>query len=146
VKHLWLVEDDPTIVDQLKPPFQSELGVAVTVIHTEEEFRRDYQGIASSSPPSVIVLDVMLRWTRHIVPAIPQPIDCRDYQRAGLRCRELIAGFPLTCQANVIFYSGLGRNEADLQGLRDPFLTKSSGHRNLIEFVKQILGGTAYMA
>lgn len=151
MRHLWLVEDDGKIIDQLKSSFEGELGLAVTPIRSEEEFHRDYEGLARSNPPSIIILDMMLRWTRRIPVMVP-PIGCSDEQRAGLRCRKLIAESRSLSRAIVVFYTHLTRTEIDFLGLRDPFLTKCQGNRNLIELVKQKLGGgdrfsqTAYRA
>ncbi len=140
MKHLWLVEDDPNMVSELVHTFENELGLIVSTLTTEEEFRKSYQTLAATNPPAVVVLDVMFRWTKiSSRPSLP-PIECRDYQRAGLRCKELLMSFPPTATVPLVFYSFL--DSRDIESSAGVFFsTKRSGHRDLIAYLKQLLDG-----
>jgi DNA-binding NarL/FixJ family response regulator len=148
-EHVWLIEDDPKMVRQLQPLLRRELDVEVTPITTEAEFRRDYEFLADSAPPSAVIIDVALSWTNWKMPAIPRPIECNDEGLGGLRCRDLLGSLPQTAMAPVVFYthfSPYDMRNARTERLRGAVLTKRAEHKELIAHLRYLLNRSACTA
>ncbi len=101
MQNLWLVDDDPTVIMELRQVLKSDYEI--TVFRTEEEFRRQYMDAADSSPPAAVVMDVALAWTNWDNPSSLPPIECSDEHKGGIRCRFLLAALPKTARVPVTF-------------------------------------------
>lgn len=111
---ILLVDDDPLQTEWLR----SELGrrfpsAQFEEISTESGFRDKLADI-ENSPPDVVLLDVMLRWTdvAEVMPPVPSDVAEGKYFRAGLRCLGLMAKRSRTRDLPVILLTVL--DEADL--------------------------------
>src|SRR5258707_286471 len=87
-----LVEDDRLTVEDLEGELGEGLeGLVFDVVSTERAF---YERMAKweSSPPSIFIIDVMLRWddpSEH--PLAPPPrVQSEGFFRAGLRCAAML--------------------------------------------------------
>lgn len=90
---ILLVEDDPlqaeSILASLKAHFA---GMGIKHLSTEQEFRAKLDEIAAS-PPDLVILDVMLRWTDPSpgLEVPPEEVRRERHYRAGLRCQRLLS-------------------------------------------------------
>jgi CheY-like chemotaxis protein len=107
--HILVVEDDDiqekSIMAQLRKEFR---GNKVEAISTEHQFRAELPRIADR-PPDVVVMDVMLRWTDPSRNMPPRDEDVRREgpNRAGFRCKKLLASRESTRNIPVILYTVL---------------------------------------
>ncbi len=141
--HIWLVDDDPLLLKDLVPCLENELGVEVKVFQTEAVFRSCFQEVAVSSPPSVVVLDVMLMWTMPGPQIISRAEGCSDSQKAGFRCRDLLKSFASTRRVPVVFYTFLSSGDCDRLSHPDPVITKRAEHHELLAKIRRMLGEPA---
>jgi CheY-like chemotaxis protein len=112
---ILLVEDDALFADSLKEELVKAFqGVTVETIPTESRFRQSLPDI-ERSPPSVIVIDVMLRWDdpRPDMPAPPSDVEEEGFYTAGLRCQTLLASNSRTKQIPVILYTILDPGDVE---------------------------------
>lgn len=136
-----VVEDDPLYADSLEQLLARAFpGAAIERVRTEHEFTTridDYR----AAPPSVFVIDVMLRWTDP-APEMPEPPDevkRQGFYKAGLRCQARLASQAETRDVPVVFHSVLERG--DLGGILDDilhvtFVAKGSDGEELLRAVK----------
>ena len=114
--YLVVVEDDPLQAEQIVRGLSEFFpGTRLEVIRTESEFRDHLDGM-ERTPPDVILLDIMLRWSDP-TPDMPEPpADVREegMYRAGFRCQRLMATRERLKDIPVIFYSSL--EEEDVKG------------------------------
>ena len=142
-----LLEDDPLQEDFIKSKLE-EAGAfpqaKVIVIRTESEFRNRLEEIVQLQP-SVVVLDVMVRWAD---PAPDMELPTEDVRRekyytAGIRCAGLLAN--ACSETPIILYTIL--EESDLRERLDR-LPKSVVHLGkgleitpLIEKIREVARG-----
>jgi CheY-like chemotaxis protein len=146
---ILLVEDDhlqfgPTL-DNLEREFH---GASFTRIRTESEFRAKFKEIAANKP-DVIIMDVMLPWDDPD-PDLKVPEDVLaggGIGRAGIRCKELLAGNEQTRDIPVFFYTVLDnpRLQTEIQNLhpRAEHLIKEPDSADLIERIRALLAEKA---
>lgn len=107
------VEDDPLGAEWIRQTIEGRMpGAKVSQIRTESEFVARLQEI-SAHPPSLILMDVMLRWadpSPHI-PDRPTDVKSGGISRAGLRCCARLAANPETSAIPVILYTVLQDSE-----------------------------------
>ena len=93
-RRILIVEDDPEqfrlINEELQFAFKD---VKIESIRTESDFREEVNNIIAS-PPDLILMDMMLRWSLPAppekMPAMPEHIEEEGYYRAGIRCTKLL--------------------------------------------------------
>jgi len=116
MRNILIIEDDHVqhtwLSDTLSLTFPD---LEVEVIETESEFIENFQRL-EANPPTIIIIDIMLRWTNPS-PSMPVPPVRKtpSFYEAGLRCYDLIKNSPNMLNTSVIFYSVLG--EEDLSSL-----------------------------
>jgi CheY-like chemotaxis protein len=112
---ILLLEDDPLTCEWLDNTIKSELSdlrPEIEVIETESEFTQNWIPEVSKgirTPPDVIVIDIMLRWTDPSPDQPPRPPEVIEggFVRAGLRCLDLIRKQPVLSQTRVILFTSL---------------------------------------
>lgn len=140
---ILVVEDDyrqaEWICEQLREAFRRE----PELINTEYKFRQRL-GEIEANPPDIIVLDLKLRWTEAEPGQEPSPheVSKEGKERAGFRCRALLAGREKTKGIPVILYSMFTENELQHELAELPsgvkFLTKDSEARGLIDEIRRL--------
>ena len=114
-----IVEDQELAAEVIRYAIKSNFSRAeITTLRTEKEFRDDFENIARK-PPTVIILDVMLRWTVATKSMQKPPDDVRKggYYRAGLRCHKILRSDDRTKRTPVVLYSIIGSLGCELQQL-----------------------------
>ena len=115
MKHFLVVEDDHLqkgpLEDRLRMTFP---GADVTVLSSEHQFR-DYLPALRSSPPDLVLMDVMLRWSLPSpnAPAPPPDVAEGGYYRAGLRCAHLLLAEEQLHHVPVVLYTILERSDLE---------------------------------
>jgi CheY-like chemotaxis protein len=145
--HILVVEDDHLQAEVICPRLRDAFaGCNVELIRTESEFRSRLDTIAAA-PPSVVVLDMMLRWAdpRPGMPEPPEDVVREGHNFAGLRCERLLAERESTRGIPVILYTVL--EQIDLESIlkrlspSTKHLRKQSDLMPLIEFIRRrVLG------
>jgi CheY-like chemotaxis protein len=141
--HILVVEDDHLQAEDICPKLKEAFGgCQVDLIKTEYEFRSRIDSIAAA-PPTVIVLDMMLRWAdpSSDMPEPPEDVMLEGHNYAGFRCERLLAEREATKGIPVILYTVL--EQIDLQ----PFISrlspttkhlrKQSDLTPLVEFIRR---------
>lgn len=142
--YILIVEDDHLYADWLQSVLEKHFrGAEFRRIGTESEFRNGIGEIAAH-PPDIVILDIMLRWTRPSpnMPPMPSEIDEEGFYRAGFRCERLLREHEATKNTPVILYTVLEKNDLkkDLvhQTSNVVHLGKSRGAKTLIEAIERI--------
>lgn len=140
-----IVEDDHLqrgpLEENLKIAFP---GSQVAVLGSEHEFR-EYLPRLVESPPDLVLMDVMLRWSLPSPKAAEPPADVTEggYYRAGLRCATLLLSDERSRTVPVVLYTILERSdlERDGQGLpaNSSYVGKSSDVDALLRRVRALL-------
>jgi len=119
---ILVVEDDyqqfETIQNELRTAFPR---ASIDCIDTELDFRSSIDKL-SLSPPDIILMDIMLRWTNPS-PKIEKPppeIATEGYHRAGFRCRGLLDAQETTRRIPVVLYTVLGKEDIESELSRVP--------------------------
>jgi DNA-binding NarL/FixJ family response regulator len=135
--NIVIVEDNRVELDEILPRLCGEFpGVNFNVIETESAFRRAVPDLRAT-PPTIVIMDMLLRWS-DAGSEEEQPAEIGgDFYSAGLRCQTLLASYPETKNVPIIFYSMLDRNDAipDRLPRNTVFSTKS---RELFDLVRKI--------
>jgi DNA-binding NarL/FixJ family response regulator len=140
-----IVEDDHL----QKGPLEENLRVAfpgaqVTVLSSEHQFREHLPQLIAS-PPDLVLMDVMLRWTLPAPNAPEPPRDVTEggYYRAGLRCANLLLADKRCCSVPVVLYTILERSdlERDNQALpvNSSYVGKGSDIEVLLRKIRALL-------
>ncbi len=106
--HLVVVEDDHLQAGPLSEHLAAAFDPAtVETVATEEDFRAALRLRFRESVPSLIVMDVMLRWAfpRPGMSAPPPDVVSGGYYRAGLRCARLMYADDLLRSVPVVLYT-----------------------------------------
>ena len=110
--HILIVEDDKLQFETIRNAIAGSDWLwesKIDRIVTELEFKEKFEELARNNP-SVILMDVMLKWTTKNKMVEPPPeIDEQGFFRAGLRCEKMLALDNRTKNIPVIIYSVLGR-------------------------------------
>ena len=117
-KVILVVEDDHLQEGPLEAHLQSAFpGMQIKTINTEHEFRRRFDELRAVQP-SVVIMDVMLRWADPSPMAEePPPVVVEGgYYRAGLRCAALMHEDATLRNVPVIFYSVVERSDLERDG------------------------------
>jgi DNA-binding NarL/FixJ family response regulator len=140
---IYLVEDDyPTcdgICEQLKASFRD---AKVHPITTESEFRLRIDEIVRNRP-TVVIMDVMIRWTNPTEDITKPPKEVDGPWRAGIRCQKLLHN--KSPEIPVIFFSVLDKD--DLRGEIEPagakvlHLEKHTQGQMLAEAIRKLSSG-----
>lgn len=137
---ILLVEDDPlqaeSILASLKAHF-AEIGIHH--LSTEQEFRAKLDEIAAS-PPDLVILDVMLRWTdpspEMEVP--PEEVRREKHYRAGLRCQRLLSERMGDNCPPILLYTILETEDVGILPQGVEHLSKSSDLKPLVKRIKEL--------
>lgn len=142
---ILIVEDDDYqgewIYNTLRQNFQGE---QIDWIKTEYEFRTRLDSEIIPAPPDVIVIDIMLRWTKPAPKMHVRPPDVKaeGFYRAGLRCIDLLQKSDNTRNIPVILYTVLDRIELkeELQNLRQNvlYLRKKLDSKQLTKKIRDL--------
>jgi CheY-like chemotaxis protein len=140
-----IVEDDHLqkgpVEDNLKVAFP---GAQVTALSSEQQFR-EHLPTLRSSPPDLVVMDVMLRWTLPSPDAPAPPADVAEggYYRAGLRCANLLLTDDRLRTVPVILYTILERGDLERDSKTLPsnssYVGKSSDIEVLLRKVRSLI-------
>ena len=108
-------------------------------ISTECAFRK-YLPHLGECPPTIVIMDVMLRWTDPSPDADQPPEDVMSngYYRAGLRCVDLLRQNATTSDVPIVLYTVLERTDlTEVPSLprNVRFLRKASEKSHLIQVV-----------
>jgi CheY-like chemotaxis protein len=142
--HVLIVEDDYLQADWLGQILRDQLsGVEIELIRNEQRFY-DWLESLKSSPPDLVILDVMLRWTDPGSGiSAPEEVMKGGYYRAGLRCEKLLRQKERTRSTPVILYTVLEALDlaAETDGISDKsiYLGKSSNASPLIDVVQKLI-------
>ncbi len=144
-RHILIVEDDPTqfnlIEEELLRRFKE---IEISDIQTEAEFYDRLDEIIAS-PPDLIIMDMMLRWTDPAPPELmakpPDQVEEEGYFRAGIRCAHKLLSTKKANEIPVLLFTVLGQEdiEDDLRefenesSLRTSYLPKTSRVTDLIK-------------
>jgi|ERR1022692_346492 CheY-like chemotaxis protein len=107
------LEDDPLQAEWIRQTIESGVaGSKVNHVGTESEFVARFPGIVAA-PPTLILMDVMLRWADPSpnIPERPADVKKGGMRRAGLRCCTRLAANPKTRVIPVILYTVLQSSE-----------------------------------
>jgi len=141
-----IVEDDYLQADWIKNLLLSRLGVAdgdVELIATECEFRDRLENFRAH-PPSLFVIDVMLRWADATADYRPSPPDVKEegFFRAGLRCERLLRQARETKRIPVVLYTVLEESELEpglkSVGTATKYIGKSSADADLVAHINEL--------
>jgi CheY-like chemotaxis protein len=134
---ILVVEDDSADADPIREQLQARFGARVDVISTEREFVDKFEEIATR-PPDVIVMDVMLRWTRPspdlTEESIPARVREEGFYFAGLRCIDMLEQDSRTRKIPYVIYSGLDQNNFTKRVIH----TKSDDLNRLVEEIAKV--------
>lgn len=109
-----IVEDDrrqyDMLVQELNAYFHG-LG-SYDLIETEHDFLHNMDQIVSD-PPDLVLVDVMLPWTRPTkkMPEPPEEVKRERFFRAGVRCVKRLRERQETQNIPIILYTILGRSD-----------------------------------
>lgn len=148
--YIVIAEDDHLqegpLEDQIREAFPS---ARILTVATEEEFRARLADFRRD-PPDLVVMDVMLRWSYPSRTASPAPPDVArgGYQRAGLRCVQLMAEDPALREVPVIYYTILERSDLDRDSDQVPegvttYVRKSTDPEVLVRKIRALVRARA---
>jgi DNA-binding NarL/FixJ family response regulator len=143
------VEDDRSEAEHVRQMLEVEFttrGVSIQRVCTECEFRTMLDDIARN-PPTLVLMDIMLRWCDPAPDLKKPPVDVRNggYERAGLRCQRLL--WAKNPKIPVVFYTVL--HEADLEGgsrqveRNVVFISKGPDFNELFDKIREIAAKAA---
>jgi len=142
--YLVVVEDDHLQEGPLQDKLEDAFPDArVEAIPTERAFR-DRLADLRTRRPDLVVMDVMLRWDlpSRDAPDPPPDVVAGGYQRAGLRCAELMAADPALAATPVVFWTILERCDIERDGRQLPansrYLRKSPDLDLLIRTAREL--------
>jgi CheY-like chemotaxis protein len=142
--YLVVVEDDHLQEGPLQDKLEEAFPDArVEAIPTERAFRDRLDDLRSRRP-DLVVMDVMLRWDlpSRDAPDPPPEVVAGGYQRAGLRCAELMAADPALAAVPVVFWTILEHSDIERDGrtlpARSRYLRKSPDLDLLIRTAREL--------
>lgn len=141
--HFVVVEDNAGRSHRIQQHLRKAFRRAeITPVYTEKEFREKFPHFVST-PPSLFVLDVMVRWTTmrdRVKP--PKDVAQGQYHRAGLRCQAMLMADERTKHIPVIFFTAVGSLGSEIHGLPKSvvYIQQDGGSQVLIETIRELLG------
>jgi len=141
-----IAEDDHLQDGPLQELLREHFPTArIEVVLTERDFRDRLAGYRRD-PPSIVVMDVMMRWAspRQGDPPPPSDVLAGGYRRAGIRCVGLMRRTPALRDVPVVYYTILERS--DLERDADAFpdnvflVRKSSDRQPLARKIRELTG------
>jgi CheY-like chemotaxis protein len=143
--HVIILEDDFLQAEWIQGEVlhQHFRGMTSERIATEHAFRNRLDALRAT-PPSLVLIDVMMRWTDPDSDATaPEEIANDGYYRAGLRCERLLRSNKETSNVPVILYTVLDRIDldSDLQNLHPMtrYIEKNSDPTELVNAMNELL-------
>jgi len=126
-----IVEDDQRHAGDVVRMLLSEFPEAhVEVIRTESQFRSELHSL-QNNPPDLIILDMMLRWSDPTIPPGAATSPEGGFEKAGLRCFQLLQSDVRTKSLPVIFVTALSeRALVSSIGAYPPVIEKRSMNRS----------------
>jgi CheY-like chemotaxis protein len=146
-RFIVIVEDDHLQEGPLEEQIRDAFPQArIDTVATEEEFRTrlvDYR----RERPSVFVMDVMLRWAYPSPTATRPPPDVAEggYQRAGIRCAQLLSQDAALRTVPVIYYTILERSDLERDTRQPPdhrntmYVRKSTDPETLVRKIRELI-------
>ncbi|HEY5788123.1 MAG TPA: response regulator [Microlunatus sp.] len=141
-----IVEDDHLQKGPLEENLRSAFPeVRITVLGSEHQFR-EHLPLLVEAPPSLVLMDVMLRWSLPSPTAPEPPADVTEggYYRAGLRCANLLLADERSRAVPVVLYTILERSDLERDGTGLPanssYVGKSGDIEVLLRKVRALLG------
>src|ERR1041385_9224120 len=137
-----VVEDLPTqaadVELQLRDAFS---GVEIDVLTCESDFRDSLPAMAAA-PPSLFIIDLILRWTTPRIPMPARPPDAATPYRAGARCIRALLDRPETASVPVLIHSAVDpAGITELNGLPAHVMYARKGS-DLASLVRSVLQPT----
>src|SRR5438046_675579 len=110
--NILIVEDDYMQFDWINMNLKDAFNTEPDRIRTEGEFRSSLEDI-KTSPPDVIIMDVMLPWEMSDENMVPEPDEVKQEgeYRAGFRCQALLMKYEETKKIPVILYTVQNRED-----------------------------------
>jgi CheY-like chemotaxis protein len=108
-----IVEDDYMQSSAIKSEILSKFSkIEVQVIDSELGFQSNF-GEMLQNPPKIILMDVMLRWTKPSQNMTLPPENIREegFYKAGFRCHSLLKKQLILKDIPVIFYTVLDKDD-----------------------------------
>ncbi|NOS89472.1 MAG: response regulator [Methylococcaceae bacterium] len=111
MRTIWLVEDDFDSRKSIRNAINDKsIEAKVIELTTEHEFREQLNRVTDESNlPNLVILDIMLPWTKPMKNMPPEPDDVKEkgVYRAGARCEKLFREKQSLKGVPVIIYSNL---------------------------------------
>lgn len=144
--YIVILEDDHLQEGPLEEQIRQAFPAArIDTIDTEQEFRGRLDGYRRDRP-DVFVMDVMLRWA-YPSPDAEQPppeVVRGGYQRAGIRCAQLVTGDTALRRVPIIYYTILERSDLDRDAEQyldrtTTYVRKSTDPEVLVRKIRELL-------
>jgi predicted nucleotide-binding protein len=144
---IMIIEDDPYTKSAIRDVFEeffpnSELNVLSSV----SELKRALDdGLLTVNPPDLIVVDMILRWSRPAphMPEIPVELQPYEMSRAGFKCIELLratsGGGPIPVILHTMLTAEELRGELRIAGPNVYHVVKDENPQPLVNVMRRIL-------
>ncbi len=148
-RNILIVEDDNMQLDMIQEVlFRTFSDVQFSDIQTEHEFYTEIPTILAS-PPDLILMDLMLRWTHPVpqMPAMPDDVKTEGYYRAGIRCIRKIMAASSKEPPPILLFTVLADDDVarDLEALKQEgnvhvaYLQKTAPVADLIKGIRELV-------
>lgn len=140
MNNVWIVEDDYLQRDTICKKIEEKYKVNIDSIINECEFREKIKNLKTPYP-DLIILDIMLPWTKASEKIEEPPIEVKEegFHRAGIRCEKLVRQKHEIRDIPIIIYTMLNRSDIqdDLKKLSkcSTYLGKSGDIDDLVSLV-----------
>jgi len=146
-RFIVIVEDDHLQEGPLEEQIREAFPAArIDTVGTEQEFRArldDYR----RRRPDVFVMDVMLRWAYPSPSATrpPPEVTKGGYQRAGIRCAQLLSRESALRKVPIIYYTILERSDLERDTGEQPpagnttYVRKSTDPEVLVRKIRELM-------
>ena len=143
------VEDDRSFAEYVKDILENEFttrGIIIKRVATELEFREKVHEIATC-PPTLVLIDIMLRWCDARPDFEEPPLDVKQggCERAGIRCQKLL--FRMKPDVHVVFYTVLEPSDMKSEFPQMPrnvvYINKGADIQDLIDKIREIAATSA---
>jgi predicted nucleotide-binding protein len=142
---ILLIDDDALETEAVRDALVHYFPeISVDIVNTERGFRDRLKAILDS-PPDLVILDVMLRWSDASSEPSAPPNELGDFAsyRSGLRCHRLLAQNDETKNIPTILYTVLERGDIAEELRNMPqnvvYLKKESDSSPLIRLTRSLL-------